>query len=85
MTDRDNVVFVEVRQRTSNRFGTSVETVNRQKVSVCRKWQHYLQLIHWDDSAPCRFDVTAIKGDRANACADWIKDAFKGLRERDGS
>ena len=31
MTDGDNVVFVEVRQCTSSRFGAPAETVKRQK------------------------------------------------------
>ena len=30
-TDGDNVVFVEVSQRTSSRFGAPAETVNNQK------------------------------------------------------
>ena len=77
MTDGDNVVFVEVRQRTSSRFGTPAETVNKQKCQRLQKAAaHYLQRTHWDNGAPCRFDVIAIEGDRANACIDWIKNTF---------
>ncbi|MEE2803825.1 MAG: YraN family protein [Pseudomonadota bacterium] len=38
--DGDNVVFVEVRQRTSSRVGTFAGTENKQKHSVCKKRQH---------------------------------------------
>ena len=77
MTDGDNVVFGEVRQRTSSRFGTLAETVNKQKRQRLQKAvAHYLQRTHWDNGAPYRFDVIAIEGDRANAWIDWIKNAF---------
>jgi Holliday junction resolvase-like predicted endonuclease len=69
MTNRDNVVFAEMRQRTSSCFGASAETVH----------EHNRQRLHrgrWDNGAPCRFDTIANKGDRPNACIDGIKNSF---------
>ena len=69
ITDGDNVVFVEVRQRTSSRLGTPAETVNKHKRQRLQKAAtHYLQRTHSDNGAPCRFDAIAIEGDRATAC-----------------
>jgi len=70
MTDGDNVVFVEVRQRTSNRFESPAETVNKQKRQCLhRTATHYLHLqrTHQDNGGLCRFDVIAIEAARANA------------------
>jgi Holliday junction resolvase-like predicted endonuclease len=38
---------------------------------------HCLQPTHWDNNVPRRFDAIATEGDPANACIDWIKNAFK--------
>ena len=74
MTVRDNLVFVEVRQRTSSRFETPVETVNKQKHQRLQKaTMHYLQRTHRNNSTPYWVDVITIEGDRAN---DWIKNSF---------
>ena len=65
--DGDNVVFVEVRQRTSSRFRTPAETVNKQnRQCLQKKAANYFQRTHRDNGTPCRFDVIAIKGDRVN-------------------
>ena len=61
MTDGDNVVFVEVPQRTSSRFGAPAKTVNNQKRQRLQKAAtHPLQRTHLDNEAPCPFDVIAI-------------------------
>ena len=71
MTDGDNLVFIELRQRTSNRFGTTVETVNKQKHQRLQKAAaHYLQRTHGDYGAPYRSNVIAIERDRANVCIE---------------
>lgn len=72
MRDGDQLVFVEVRYRASNRFGTPAETVGpRKQHRLAAAAGHYLQ--HQTMSMPCRFDVLAIgAGDRI----DWIRDAF---------
>ena len=68
MTDGDNLVFIVLRQCTSNRFGTTVETVNKQKRQCLhRAAADYLQRTHRNNGGACRFDVIAIEAARANA------------------
>ena len=73
MRDGTTLVFVEVRYRASDRFGTPAETVTRAKQ---RRLQaaagHYLQA--HPSNAPCRFDVVAIGGEHR---IEWIRDAFR--------
>jgi putative endonuclease len=66
------LVFVEVRFRASDRFGTPAETVGvRKQRRLLAAASHYLQ--EQRINAPCRFDVLAVgDGDRI----DWIRDAF---------
>ena len=78
MTNGDNAVFAEIRQRTSSCFGTSAETVNEQNRQRLQRVAHYLHLqrSRWDNGVPCRFDAIVNKGDRPNACIDGIKNSF---------
>jgi len=73
MDDRDALVFVEVRYRRTNAFGTPAETVDRRKQArLLAAAGHYL-LTHSADRA-CRFDVVAVSG--RDARIDWLRDAF---------
>lgn len=65
------LVFVEVRQRSSNQHGGAAASVGRGKQQRCiRGAQHYLmELNTWP---PCRFDVVAIDGDLLT----WLPAAF---------
>jgi putative endonuclease len=57
--DGETVVFVEVRSRTSERFGTPQETVTRPKRRrIILTAMAYAQRLRLD--APLRFDVVAI-------------------------
>jgi putative endonuclease len=72
MRDTDTLVFVEVRFRTSSRFGTPAETVDSHKQRrLASAAAHYLQ--RHPTNLPCRFDVVAVNG--ANSI-DWIRSAF---------
>ena len=71
MQDGQTVVFVEVRQRKSNRFGSAVESIDYRKQ---QKWQTaanmWLQARNQSlDTANCRFDVVAFEG---NQTPVWI-------------
>ena len=79
MRDRQgSIVFVEVRYRSSDRYGSALETIGpvkqrRLRLAAnfflnARKWQHY----------PCRFDVVAITGCGPGEAdrVEWIRDAF---------
>ena len=57
MTDGDTIVFVEVRQRKSNRFGSAVESIDYRNIWLFTKRNQSL------DTAKCRFDVVAFEGD----------------------
>lgn len=72
MRDSGTLVFVEVRFRASDRFGTAAETVGpRKQRRLAAAASRYLQQFRLN--LPCRFDVLAIgAGDRI----DWIRDAF---------
>lgn len=66
MLEGDTLVFVEVRQRKSNRFGSAVESIDYRKQ---QKWLNAANM--WLltkrkqslDTAKCRFDVVAFEGD----------------------
>ncbi|MXR37890.1 YraN family protein [Craterilacuibacter sinensis] len=63
-------VFVEVRLRTSSRFGSALQSIDGRK---CARLVHaaslYLSEKHID--APCRFDAVVFEGE---ADPLWIKD-----------
>lgn len=71
--DRDEVVFVEVRARASAAYGGAAASVGHAKrrrlILAARVW---LQARGWD--GPCRFDVVAIDGGKA----EHIPAAFDG-------
>lgn len=72
MRDGDILVFVEVRYRASERFGTPAETVGPGKRRrLIAAATHYLQ--RHPLPLPCRFDVLAIHGEER---IDWIREAF---------
>lgn len=66
MADGDTIVFVEVRQRKSNRFGGAVESIDYRKQ---QKWLNAANMWLFTkrnqslDTAKCRFDVVAFEGD----------------------
>ncbi|MFB1485552.1 MULTISPECIES: YraN family protein [unclassified Thiocapsa] len=72
MRDGETLVFVEVRYRRSDRFGSPAETIDRRKQQrLTAAASHYLQA--HPTLLPCRFDVVAVSGgDRI----EWIKNAF---------
>jgi putative endonuclease len=73
MCDGDCLVFVEVRYRSSARFGTPAETVDRRKRGrLLAAARYYLQRSSSD--LACRFDVLAITGGQP---IEWLKDAFR--------
>lgn len=66
MADGDTIVFVEVRQRKSNRFGSAVESIDYRKqqkwINVANIWL-FTKRNQSLDTAKCRFDVVAFEGD----------------------
>jgi putative endonuclease len=81
MLDGPVLVFVEVRYRHADRFGSGADTVDRAKQrKLASAAGHYLGLHAEHRCRPCRFDVVSIGGgagdDPGDAQLNWIKDAF---------
>lgn len=73
MADAGDIVFVEVRQRATNRFGGALESVTPAKRNRLIAAAQYYLLTHVPN-AGCRFDVVAIDG---QGRIQWIRDAFQ--------
>lgn len=78
MRERETLVFVEVRFRKTDNFGSPVESVTASKQ---RKLLQTAQLFllaqpQWCN-APCRFDIVAARPAENDAIQfEWIKNAF---------
>jgi len=74
MTDRQTLVFVEVRLRSSQSFGGAAASVTPHKqAKLLRAARHYLS--GQTRPPPCRFDVVLLSS-MADKNMEWIKDAF---------
>lgn len=82
--ERDTLLFIEVKTRTSGTFGPPHLAVHRQKQrQIVRAAQWYLSERRRPDVA-CRFDVLAVTfpdGDGAPRI-EWVRDAFPAEGER---
>lgn len=85
MTDADALVFVEVRYRKNEHFGSASASVTPAKQKkIILTAQHYLQQHRWTDKYNCRFDVVGINPSpllnsltpKEPYALEWIKDAF---------
>ena len=73
MRDGETLVFVEVRERASRRFGGAAASIDaRKRLRLQRAAQRYLQLTYGERLPPCRFDVIAFEGGEPH----WHKAAF---------
>ncbi len=81
MRDDKTLVFVEVRARRSDRFGSALESITADKQSrIIATAQHYLQQNRFQQN--CRFDVVALRiaqtaDSQQHQVSDWIRDAFQ--------
>jgi len=74
MTDRDVLVFVEVRMRSSEAFGSAAASITATKQGrLLRAARHYLSQLGVEPA--CRFDAVLITG-KDNRHIEWIRDAF---------
>ncbi len=79
MRDDQTLVFVEVRYRKSERFGSAVESVDRRKQrKLTRTALLYLKIHRLNQSTPCRFDILGITPNACDKslCFDWRQNAF---------
>lgn len=82
MQHNDSIVFVEVRYRRSNNFGSGAESVTANKqTKLIKTASAYLQQHAKLSKYPARFDVVSITGSVEtnninNIEFDWIENAF---------
>jgi putative endonuclease len=77
MREANSLVFVEVRYRSSQQFGTAVETILPDKMQRLRRSaEFFLQQHTRFDELYSRFDVIGITGTLEGPEVHWIRDAF---------
>lgn len=73
MCDDKEIVFVEVRSRAHEEYGSAIESININKQRKILKTAFYfLQQRNGFHKANCRFDVIGVSHDDI----EWIQDAF---------
>lgn len=76
MRQDETLVFVEVRYRAPNRYGTGLDSIDRHKRrKIVWAAQHYLQRTRLDRQMACRFDVIAVDGQSPENLT-WLPRAF---------
>lgn len=71
------LVFVEVRYRRHQQFGSAAESVDRRKQKkLVAAAEHFLQHHKSYAQLPCRFDVVSFSGDVGNSSLQWYPNAF---------
>jgi putative endonuclease len=71
--DRDTLVFIEVKTRTSDAYGTPKESVTKRKIEeVIRAGQYYCRE-HPNASASLRVDVVAVRIDRQTLAVQSVE------------
>ncbi len=72
------LVFVEVRYRQNNKFGSATDSVNSTKqTKLINTAKLYLQTHDEYDDFICRFDIIGLEYGLKNPKITWIKDAFE--------
>lgn len=75
--DRDTLVFVEVKTRTSMAFGRPVEAVNRDKQElIARGAQAWLRMLD-QPNILVRFDVVEVLVEQEKPVLNLIRNAFQ--------
>ena len=71
------LVFIEVRYREKNNFGSALDSVTPEKQRKIRLTaKHFLQKNGLGNRMPCRFDVVGIDKNDGKLNYQWIKNAF---------
>lgn len=78
MQDHDHMVFVEVRFRRHNQYGSGADSVtSRKQDKLIKTALYYLQQHPKQAKYPVRFDVISISAADGQTHIEWIKDAFQ--------
>jgi putative endonuclease len=74
------LVFVEVRLRSTNRYGNAVDSIDKRKQQrIISAAQNYLQSKGLWDQVQCRFDAICLDKDPDNNTqyrVEWLRNAF---------
>ena len=74
-SERDVLLFVEVRMRAGSQFGGAAVSVDLLKQKrIARAAQHWLFGEYGERWPVCRFDVVTVDG---SGTIEWIRDAFQ--------
>jgi len=78
MQHDNSIVFVEVRYRHNNRFGSGAESViKRKQKRLILTALHYLQSHKESAGSASRFDVISIQAGFDKTDIEWIQNAFQ--------
>ena len=78
MQDHDHMVFVEVRFRRHNQYGSGADSVtSRKQDKLIKTALYYLQQHPKQAKQPVRFDVVSLSAADGQTDIEWIKDAFQ--------
>ena len=78
MQDHDHMVFVEVRFRRHNQYGSGADSVtSRKQDKLIKTALYYLQQHPKQAKQPVRFDVVSLSDADGKTEIEWIKDAFQ--------
>ncbi|MGQ0657034.1 MAG: YraN family protein [Chromatiales bacterium] len=78
MRERELLVFVEVRFRGREDYGSPAESVDaRKQRRLILSARHYLQTHPQSAQCDSRFDVVLVGGDRRQPTVEWIRNAFE--------
>ncbi|MCX7927719.1 MAG: YraN family protein [Candidatus Omnitrophica bacterium] len=75
--DKNVVCFIEVKARTSDKFGLPQEAIDiKKRTKIIHAAEAFLEEQNWLDCV-CRFDVLAIRLSGNSIIYEYIKDAFQ--------
>ena len=70
--------FIEVKYRSSDRFGGPEAAVNIAKQrKICKVSEYYLYCKRYGEDTPVRYDVLSMSGQDNAVTVKWIKNAFE--------
>jgi putative endonuclease len=77
MLDVQTLVFVEVRFRSNDHYGSGADSVTPVKQrKIIQAATRYLQCNRQHRARPCRFDVVSIGSEDGSTVINWIRSAF---------
>ena len=77
MQDQHQIVFVEVRYRSRQCYGSALESITPAKIKkIIRTATIFLQFKKWLHRVSSRFDVIAIDNTKDGRKITWIRHAF---------